>query len=118
VSQDVQANPAEQANAAAPAPQTLEIADLDTFVKLLMRWHRNKVKVLNHMANIPEGSEMTTIDGKTAVLGGEFRAGFQAGITLSLMELGELPFAFETEPTVAAAANDSSTAPAVNASGG
>lgn len=87
-----------------PKPHTLEIDDLDQFVTILVGWHNEKVKVLEHMLEIPEGTVMES-DGKEAILTGDVLAAFKAGIELTLMELGTLPFAYETEPPEAA--NDS-----------
>lgn len=79
--------------------ETVPISSLDNFVKLLTGWHMNKVQTLRHMMEIPEGSEMTTgEDGAVLKLTGEALAGFKAGIELSLMELGTLPFSVEFEP--------------------
>lgn len=76
---------------------TVEVDDLDHFVTLLIGWHTNKVKVLQHMATLPEGTEMESEDGIKLMLSGDVLAGFQAGIGLALMELGTLPFAVEPE---------------------
>ena len=56
---------------------------------------------------MPDGSVMET-NGIKATLTGDLLAGFKAGIELALMELGTLPFAYETEPPEAA--NDSTQA--------
>lgn len=81
---------------------TVEIKDLDTFARSLAHWHDNKVKVLEHMLSLPSGTEMI-VDGNTeapVIMAGDMLAGFKAGIDLALMELGTLPFVFETEPPV------------------
>lgn len=86
---------------------TLVIEDMNQFVQLLVAWHSEKVKVLEHMLQVPDGSVMET-NGIKATLTGDLLAGFKAGIELALMELGTLPFAYETEPPEAA--NDSTQA--------
>lgn len=79
------------------ARTTIEIQDLNQFVQMLTAWHSKKVKVLEHMLQIPEGIEMV-VDGKdTVILKGEILAGFKAGLNLALMELGSLPFVYESE---------------------
>lgn len=80
--------------------ETIEIPDLDQFVTVLAGWHEGKVKVLEHMLQLPEGTEMTVGDDATStlVLQGDALAGFKAGIEISLMELGILPFVYEREP--------------------
>lgn len=79
---------------------TLEVSDLDQFVKVLTAWHENKVKTLEHMSNLPPGTKMQIGEGKEVDLDGDMLLGFQAGITLALIELGILPFSAEPdEPT-------------------
>lgn len=98
----------EATQAEAPvAPATIEIQDLNQFVQVLVGWHEKKVKTLQHMSAVPEGTDMIFGEGddtKTVTLTGDMLAGFKAGIELSLMELGELPFLYETEPEAAPAA--------------
>lgn len=86
---------------------TLVIEDMNQFVQILVAWHSEKVKVLEHMLQVPDGSIMET-NGIKAKLTGDLLAGFKAGIELALMELGTLPFAYETDPPEAA--NDSTQA--------
>lgn len=76
---------------------TVEVDNLDHFVTILTDWHTNKVKILQHMVSLPEGTEMESDGGIKLVLSGDVLAGFQAGIGLALMELGTLPFAAEPE---------------------
>ena len=78
---------------------TVEIDNIDHFVAILTGWHAGKVKTLQHMLEIPEGTEML-VDGSASgvILTGDMLAGFQAGIGLALMELGTLPFTAEPEP--------------------
>lgn len=93
--QSIQAKPAE--------PATVEMKDLDQFVKVLTAWHSKKVKVLEHMLGLPDGTEMV-VDGdeaKPIVMTGDILVGFKAGLDLALMELGNLPFLYETEPEAA-----------------
>ena len=86
---------------------TLVIEDMNQFVQILVAWHSEKVKVLEHMLQVPDGSVMET-NGIEATLTGDLLVGFKAGIELALMELGTLPFAYETESPEAA--NDSTQA--------
>lgn len=76
---------------------TIAINDLDHFVRTLTGWHNHKVKVLEHMAEIPTGTEVTFNQGPPVVLEGELLKGFCMGLNLALMELGKLPFAVEVE---------------------
>lgn len=74
----------------------LYIDSLDQFINILYIWHGRKVKVLEHMMTIPEGTEME-LDGKTITLSGDVHTAFVEGIKLSLHELGTLPFTVEKE---------------------
>ena len=76
---------------------TIVVEDINQFVKLLSAWHQSKVDVLNHMMEIPSGTEVTFNSNEPVVLEGDVLKGFVMGISLSLMELGELPFVAETE---------------------
>lgn len=80
------------------APPTIEISDLEQFVKIMAGWHVQKVKILQHMLEIPDGTEMIVGDESPTrvILTGDMLAGFKAGIELSLIELGTLPFVYET----------------------
>lgn len=87
-------------------PETVEVHDLDHFIKLLVRWHDTKIRMLKHMEEIPEGT-VVEIEGVDHAFTAEMRRGFSLGITIALAELGTLPFAFETEDDEEApAAND------------
>ena len=77
---------------------TINVPDLDTFVELLVAWHSVKVKTLEHMLTVPENTEVTFDSNVPKVIAGDYREGFIAGISLSLMELGALPFAVKEEP--------------------
>lgn len=86
-------------------PATVEVTDLDHFIKLLVRWHDTKIRMLKHMEEIPEGT-VVEIEGVDHEFTAEMRRGFSLGITIALAELGSLPFAFETD--------DDEEAPATN----
>lgn len=76
----------------------LEVSELEQFVRLLMNWHSKKVSVLEHMLEIPEGTEVEFSGVGTFALTGEAHNGFQAGLSLALLELGRLPFHVMHEP--------------------
>lgn len=88
----------------APAA-TIEIEDLTQFVRMLSAWHGQKVKTLEHMLEVPDGTEMVVTGDEpyTAIMTGDTLVGFKAGLQLALMELGTLPFLYETEPEAEAA---------------
>jgi hypothetical protein len=79
-------------------PETLQVVDIDHFIALLFAWHERKVKLLEHMMVIPSGTEAYVNDGETIKLDGDLLKGFKIGLSLALMELGQLPFAAETDP--------------------
>ena len=81
---------------AMPSNPALMVDDLDTFAAILTDWHAAKVKTLEHMKDIPAGSEVSFNDGPATVMEGPYLEGFKMGIELSLMELGTLPFFTET----------------------
>ena len=81
--------------------ETVVVADIDQFIQLLFGWHDGKVKVLEHMLSIPEGTEITFNNEGTKILAGDLHKGFIIGLSLALMELGTLPFAAEMDPTPA-----------------
>ena len=67
-------------------------------------WHEGVRNTVQHLLNIPEGSEFQVgdiPDQKSIVLTGDALAGFKFGIELTMMQLGTLPLVaeFEDEPT-------------------
>ncbi len=74
---------------------TVEIQDLDQFVRMLTAWHNSKVATLEHMLTVPEGTEMELPDGSHIELSENHLRGFKAGLVLALIELGSLPFVAE-----------------------
>jgi hypothetical protein len=80
---------------------TVEVTNLDQFVALLCTWHDRRVRTLEHMFQVPEGTqvEVKNQDGTTEqhVITGDVLIGFKLGLNLSLMELGTLPFVLKTE---------------------
>lgn len=84
-------------NAPSTVKETLSISDLDAMVTLLSAWHKKEVKTLEHMLTIPDGTEVCFGDETPIVLSGDLLTGFQTGIAISLLRLGELPFTVETD---------------------
>lgn len=75
-----------------------EIQELESahdFFAVLSMWHTQQVATLEHMMEIPEGTDIT-VEGKdahTLKLEGDALRGFKFGIITALNLLGELPFA-------------------------
>lgn len=79
--------------------ETFPISDLDSMVTLLSGWHKKEVATLEHLLFIPDGTEVCFGDEPPIVLTGDLLTGFQTGISISLLRLGELPFIVETDDT-------------------
>jgi hypothetical protein len=88
------------ANAPQEKQSTIQVNNVDHFAAILSSWHSNRVKTLEHMFQIPDGTqvEVKNQDGTTEqhVITGDVLTGFKLGLNLSLMELGTLPFVVET----------------------
>lgn len=80
---------------------TVEINDLNQFVSVLTEWHSHRVTMLKHLREAPETVEVSVGNEEAIRLDGDFRKGFQLGISLALSEMGELPFVAEMEESAA-----------------
>lgn len=80
------------ANTETNQSDTVEVNELGKVLAIIDGWHSNKVATLEHMLHIPAGAVMA-VAGVETTMEGDFLDGFKAGISLSLMELGTLPFA-------------------------
>lgn len=75
---------------------TVQIENLDQFVKILTAWHNDKVKTCQHLLAVPEGAVFQV--GESSIeLNGQTLVGFKFGIEMALIQLGVLPFAVELE---------------------
>lgn len=74
------------------ANEIVEITDLNQFCAALMKWHSHKVAMLKHLADIPDGASVSIDGAADIVLTGDVKSAFTLGISMSLMELGTLPF--------------------------
>ena len=86
--------------------ETVVVTDIDQFIQLLSGWHQNKVKTLEHILGVPEGTEVTFNEQAPQLLSGDLHKGFIIGLSLALMELGTLPFGAEMEADLQPAAPD------------
>lgn len=80
-------------------PTVVEITSLDQFAALLAHWHKHTTAVLEHMLQVPEGTELTMDNKPPVIMTGPFRDGFCAGLSLALIEFGNLPFVLNSEDT-------------------
>lgn len=87
---------------------TVEMNDLDDFVRHLVGWHQNRMAQLNQMLDAPEEVEIRFETENTGeVLTGEGRKGFMAGLVVAKDLLGDLPFTLSLEePEEEVAANE------------
>jgi len=78
--------------------ESVEVNDLDAFVKILFGWHQGRVKVLQHLLTVPATGIEMQLDGQDDTpLVGDYHKGFIFGLNVALGELGKLPFVAELE---------------------
>lgn len=87
---------ADEINQAEPEENT-EVTDLNQFITLLGNWHSKRVKRLEEMLKIPDGTEVSMGASPPFALTGDALKGFQVGVALCLSQLGTLPFSAEYE---------------------
>lgn len=87
----------------AQAQDLVALNSIDLFAAHLVAWHTRKVAMLEHMLNIPDGTEFTVNiagDEKIVTLTGDALVAFRGGLAIALTEMGTLPFqAIEAAPT-------------------
>lgn len=74
------------------------ITSTDEFMFLLKNWHDYRLKVLRHLAAIPEGVSVGLENEPEKLLSGDFHQGFILGMKLAIAELRELPFKTVEKP--------------------
>ena len=52
---------------APPADDIVDIDSIDTFARLIMAWHHNRVRRLEHMLQVPDGTPMQLEIGRAHV---------------------------------------------------
>lgn len=82
-------NPIEQSTL---AESEIAISNLDQFAQIITMWHHNRVTRLEHMLQVPVGTEMQIGEDAAVPLEGARYEGFIAGIQVALSEIGILPF--------------------------
>ena len=75
-----------------PVEGEVQVSDLDQFVRLLVGWHANRVRRMEHLLTIPDGAELQLEDDAPVVIDGEARKAFLIAVHLCLSEVGVLPF--------------------------
>lgn len=73
------------------------ITDVNDLANKLTQWHTNRVARLEHMLQIPEGTEVDFEDGEKLVLEGAALSAFRLGLQVALKELGQLPIVAQYE---------------------
>lgn len=89
-----------------PTSQTVEVNSVPQFAALLGHWHKNQIKYLGHLANIPEGTPISIDEAPDVPLTGDLLAGFKAGIVVAMNAFEKLPFVYEMESTPEAPATE------------
>lgn len=72
------------------SPDTIIVGDLDQMVTLLTAWHSDKVAILKGLLAMPACEILVGDD--TVSLKGDTLEAFRLGVSMSLHELGTLPF--------------------------
>lgn len=72
--------------------EIVPINSAEDFFAMLTVWHDQQVLTLEHMLQIPEGTEVQVNGQETLVLEGNVLKAFQAGIQTALQVMGKLPF--------------------------
>lgn len=81
-----------------PEPNKLvQINDLDTFIQLLAAWHQKQVATIQHLYEVPPGTEVVVEGSEPFKMEGDILKGFQLGINMAMQYLGTLPFEAEYE---------------------
>lgn len=75
----------------AEQPELVPVASLDAMVGLLAAWNNKQLALLNHMKDIPEGSEVQ-VGEATIKLEGDVLAAYKLGLSMGQELLGKLPF--------------------------
>lgn len=70
----------------------------EDFFTILTLWHDKQVATLNHMADLPEGSEVQLDDGTPITLEGDKHTAFVAGLMTAFQLFKSLPFSLIDAP--------------------
>lgn len=73
------------------------VTDVNDLANKIVQWHANRVARLEHMLQIPEGTEVDFEDGEKLVLEGTVLSAFRLGLQVALKELGQLPIVAQYE---------------------
>ena len=76
---------------------TVPITELDTFIQLLTAWHAKQVATVQHIYEVPVGTEVVIEGSEPFKMEGDILKGFHLGINMAMQYLGTLPFTPEYE---------------------
>lgn len=76
---------------------SVAITDLDTFIQLLTAWHAKQVATVQHIYEVPVGTEAVIEGEEPFKMEGDILKGFRLGIDMAMQYLGTLPFTPEYE---------------------
>lgn len=74
-----------------------EITSIDQAIELVRQWHLERLEVLKHFLDIPEGTEVSMNGEADIPLTGDTLKGFLMGIIVGLDEFSSFPFHTVTE---------------------
>lgn len=72
-------------------PELVPVTSVDAMVGLLAAWNHKQLKLLNHMKEVPEGSDVE-IGEETVKLEGDVLKAYKLGLSIGEELLGKLPF--------------------------
>ena len=72
-------------------PELVPITTVDGMAIAITAWNKKQVALLNHMQEVPAGTDMHFGD-ETIKLEGDTLKGFKVGLAIGLELLGKLPF--------------------------
>lgn len=70
----------------------------EDFFTILSLWHAKQLATVEHMSNVPEGSEVQLDDGAPITLEGDTHKAFVAGMMTAVQLFKELPFSLIDAP--------------------
>jgi hypothetical protein len=77
------------------AEAVIPVDDMGQLINVLTAWHNHQIKTIQHLHDVPEGTEVSIGDEDKFKLEGDALKGFKVGIQLCLNYLGTLPIVAE-----------------------
>jgi hypothetical protein len=77
------------------AEAVIPVDDMGQLINVLTAWNNHQIKTIQHLHDVPEGTEVSIGDEDKFKLEGDALKGFKVGIQLCLNYLGTLPIVAE-----------------------